>query len=153
MLQLLLPPSVEASNKKFCLLQFSQPKLSYGNVFAIAASTVAGIFCRNMHCAIRLITYMWQISSFSISFRKGALVLCCALCKSCCHSHPTCNAIAASGAAPEARTLLYSCVQVSLPFHNLTPQQGLFVGRARSWAAMTGGARWVVRLSCRPAVS
>lgn len=36
-----------------------------------------------------------------------------------------------------------------ITFHNLTPGQGLFVGRARGWAAMAGRASWVVRLSCR----
>lgn len=141
--------------RNYIYYQFSQTKYSYNNVFAIAASAVAGIFCRNMHCAIKLVTCLWQISSFSISFRKGALVLHCALCKSCYHWHSICNAIEASGAAPATRALLHTsqhCAQVSLPFHNLTPGQGLFVGRARGWAALTGGASWVVRLSCRAVV-
>lgn len=94
-----------------------------------------------MHYAIKLVTCMWLNSSFSISFRKGALVLHCALCKSCCHWHPTCNATTASGAAPAARALLHPsqhCARVSLPF--ITSPQG----RACLWEGPGTGQPWLV---------
>lgn len=140
---------------------FSQTKYSYNNVIAIAVSNIAGIFWRNTHCAIKLVTCMWQSFSFSISLRRAVFSLHRSLCKSQLQPGLQCdsNLQLSDLTCKDGEThswLMFPSSQSCVSLIRSTTPWPLYlyinsqkVGFVRTWAAAPGAGWWSKRSGSR----